>query len=103
MSRFTEHAQQILEAAESACRRGEACSETTILIGPDGSIHLLTDSDWPLDSLVRHHGAETGYRVSQRSGIVGVEGRQGARKLVMDSRPIHARLSDLVLRGEHVR
>lgn len=85
MSRFAEYAQQILDAAEAAASRGESCSEMTILIREDGGIHMLADSDWPLDSLALHHGARTAYRVSQRFGSVRVEGREGSKRCLMES------------------
>lgn len=85
MSRFAEDAFRILDAAESAAAHGEACSQMTILIGQDGAIRMLADSDWPLDSLALHHGARTAYRVSERSGLVRVEGREGLRKCVVES------------------
>jgi hypothetical protein len=82
----------ILDAAESA----GSCSHMTILIGHDGTLHLIADSDWPLDSLTRHHGAKTAYRVSESSGSVRVEGREGQRTCVMESaKP--ARIARLLL------
>lgn len=80
VSLFAEHAAQILSAAESA----GSCSDMTILVGPDG-IHMLADSDWPLDSLLRHHGARAAYRVSGRQGGIRVEGREGSRRCVLES------------------
>jgi hypothetical protein len=71
----------ILAAAESA----GSCSNMTILIGQEGAIHMIADSDWPLDSLTWHHGAKTAYRVSEQSGSVRVEGREGSRTCVMES------------------
>ena len=71
----------ILEAAEAA----GSSSHMTILIGNDGHIKMFADSDWPLDSLTWHHGAKTAYRVSQQSGSVRVEGREGMRTCVMQS------------------
>jgi len=81
VSSFAEQAQSILEAAESA----GSCSHTTILINQDGAIHMIADSDWPLDSLTMHHGAKTAYRVTEHSGSVRVEGREGLRTCVMES------------------
>lgn len=81
VSRFAEHAQQIFDAAESA---GE-CSDMTILVGRNG-IRMISDSDWPLDSLIWHHGADAAYRVSGRGGAVRVEGRDGSRRCVIESR-----------------
>jgi hypothetical protein len=81
VSRFAEQAETILQAAESA---GE-CSPMTILIGPNG-IRMIADSDWPLDSLLWHHGAETAYRVSERRGSIRVEGREGSRRCLLESK-----------------
>ena len=83
MSRFTEQAENILVTAETAAWRGEQCADLTILIGQDGGIHMLSDSDWPLDSLTSHHGAKAAYRVMQRNGEVRVEGREGTRTCLL--------------------
>ena len=85
MSRFLEHAQRILDAAESASTSGATCSEMTILIGSDGAIRMVADSDWPLDSLASHHGAQTAYRVTEHSGSVRVEGREGRKTCLLES------------------
>jgi hypothetical protein len=85
VSRFAEHALQILDAAESASLHGESCSEMTILIGRDGGIRMVADSDWPLDSLALHHGAQSAYRVSEQKGSVRVEGREGSRTCLLES------------------
>lgn len=74
-----------MDAAESASSRGESCSEMTILIAPDGGLRLVADSDWPLDSLAWHHGAQTAYRVSEHRGSVRVEGREGSKTCVLES------------------
>jgi hypothetical protein len=71
----------ILEAAESA----GSSSDMTILIGHDGALHMIADSDWPLDSLTNHHGAKTAYRVSEHRGSVRVEGREGMRTCAMEA------------------
>lgn len=81
MSRFVDYAHEILDAAESA----PSCSDVTILMGPNG-IRMIADSDWPLDSLILHHGAQSAYRVSERKGSVRVEGREGSRKCLLESR-----------------
>jgi hypothetical protein len=80
VSQFAEHAQQILDAAESA----GSCSDMTILVGRDG-IRMIADSDWPLDSLLWHHGADAAYRVTERRGSIRVEGREGSRKCLLES------------------
>ena len=77
---FAEQAEEIFRAAQSA---GTA-SEMTILLGGDG-VRLIADSDWPLDSLLWHHGAKTAYRVSELNGRIRVEGREGATRCVLES------------------
>jgi hypothetical protein len=81
VSRFAEQAFNILEAAESA----GASSPMTILIGQQGAIHVIADSDWPLDSLTRHHGAKQAYRVTENQGSVRVEAREGLRTCILES------------------
>jgi hypothetical protein len=83
---FAQRAQELLEAAVA----GPSCSEMTVLIGQDGALALYADSDWPLDSLVREHGARSAYRVRADNGGVRVEGRDGLRTCVLESR--HPRL-----------
>ena len=84
---FANHASEILGAAESARASGFASSEMTILIGQDGAIHMVSRSDWPLESLAAHHGAKEAFRVSHQGGVVRVEGRAGARTCLMQSVP----------------
>ena len=96
MNRFAEHATSILDAAESAVAHGETCSHMTIMIGQEGGIHMLADSDWPLDSLAWHHGARTIYRVSERSGAVRVEGREGSRTCLLETAN-HAQVARFLL------
>ena len=76
---------QLLEAAESAAQSGHAPSDLTILISPEGGIHMVAESDWPLDSLQLHHGARMAYRVSQTAANVRVEGRAGSRTCVFET------------------
>ena len=84
MGAFLDDAESILEAAEAA---GESSSPAnlTILITPQGGIHMLSDSDWPLASLEAHHGARTAYRVSHSSGHLTVEGRCGNQRCRLES------------------
>lgn len=81
VSRFAQDAENILAAAQSA---GSA-SHMTILIGHEGQIHMIADSDWPLDSLTFEHGAKTAYRVTEDNGSIRVEGREGFKTFVMES------------------
>jgi hypothetical protein len=84
VSRFVDNALQILSAAESAVESGHTPSDMTILITPEG-IRMIADSDWPLESLQLHHGAEMAYRVSQSAIIVRVEGRTGSRTCLLET------------------
>jgi len=83
--RFTEQAYEILEAAESAARRGVACSEWTLLITQDGTIRMIADSDWPLDSLAGEYGAQAAYRVTEDHSGLRVEARSGSRRCIIQS------------------
>ena len=56
----------------------------TILLGRNG-IRMIADSDWPLDSLLWHHGAETAYRVTERRGSIRVEGREGSKRCLLET------------------
>ena len=85
VTRFAEQALNILDAAENAAAHGQACSQMTILLGVEGGIRVVADSDWPLDSLARHHGAHAAYRVSERQGSLRVEGREGSRTCLLQS------------------
>jgi len=85
VSSFLDTAQQILEAAENVMLAGEAPSETSILLGTKGGIHIVMDSDWPLESLQREHGAETAYRVSGNANRVQVDGRDGLRRCHLET------------------
>ncbi len=79
VSRFIDNATDILEAAENVMMTGQAPSELAILLGVEGGIRIVADSDWPLESLQREHGAQSAYRVSSTSDGVRVEGREGLR------------------------
>ena len=85
MSRFLDNAMQIFDAAESAAQSGQTPTDMTILISAEGGIHMVADSDWPLDSLQSHHGAKMAYRVSQNSSVVRVEGRGDSSTCVFET------------------
>jgi hypothetical protein len=71
---FIDNAVQILEAAENVMMAGETPSEFSILLGVNGGIRMVADSDWPLDSLQREYGARMAYRVTPRADRVSVDG-----------------------------
>lgn len=81
MSRFFDCAHEILETATAA---GDP-SEATILITAEGGVRILSESDWPLERLVAHHGAQSVYRISTRAGKIAVEGRSGTESCRLES------------------
>lgn len=76
---FLENAASIYAAAEAAAARGQGVTEMTILVRRDGSVHMVAESDWPLESLRLHHGADAAYRVAQHQQRVSVDCRTGFR------------------------
>jgi hypothetical protein len=74
VSRFFEDARSVFETALAAARAGQCSAGLTILVGGESGIHIVTESDWPLESLRLHHGAGAAYRVADRAGRVTVEG-----------------------------
>ena len=82
---FARNASRIFEAAQAVFMSGGQVSELTILIGRDGGIRLLSDSDWPLDSLRAHHGVAMAYRVRQQDDCVRLEGRAGSRTCLFET------------------
>lgn len=85
VSGFIDNAVNILDAAENSMKSGNIPSDMTILIMPEGSIRMVADSDWPLESLQLHHGARMAYRVNQSASIVRVEGRAGSRTCLFET------------------
>ncbi len=87
MKDFLQNAQSILETATSADGVELESGNLAILIRQDGAIHMVMGSDWPLDSLQAHHGAQAAYRVSRRANQVRVEGKSLTASCVLQSEP----------------
>lgn len=85
MGAFLSDAEAILETAQTASQTTAEPTDFTILVGFDGGIQMLADSDWPLDSLASHHGARTLYRVHRAPGQVSVEGRFGNQRCRLEA------------------
>lgn len=86
MSLFWDNAARIMEAAVAATATGFATSESmTVLIGPEGGMHLLPNNDWPLDRLSEERGARMAYRVSQTDDKVTVNGLHGLAKCLLEA------------------
>jgi hypothetical protein len=85
MGSFSDNAASIFEAAESVLKAGQQPTDMTIVIGQEGGIQLIAESDWPLDSLLVHHGAQMAYRVSQQDKSLRLEGRAGSRTCLFET------------------
>jgi hypothetical protein len=85
VSRFIANAVEILAAAENTMSAGSTPSDLTILISAEGGIHMVADSDWPLESLRQYHGSSAAYRVHPLEDKVRVEGRSGSQTCVFES------------------
>ncbi len=85
MSAFLRNAEELFAAARQDA--GED-SQFSVLVGADGSIHMVFGSDWNLEPLRQHHAARAAYRVTRSSGWVTLEGRcLGASCRLEASRP----------------
>ena len=98
MSQFLDNAANLLDAAESAVQFGNPPSHLTILLGCEGGIRMIADSDWPLDSLQNEHGASMAYRITQEHEKVRVDGREGLRTCRVET-PNHNLAARLILGG----
>jgi hypothetical protein len=74
---FIDNAAKIFEAAQNVMNTGETPSDYTIVMGAQGGITMIANSDWPLDSLLREHGAGMAYRVKPGTDRVSVDGVDG--------------------------
>jgi hypothetical protein len=83
---FAERAAGILETAEMGIRQGNTLTEMTFLVNEDGSLQMICESDWPLESLVSFRGARSGYRIAQSNGVIRVVGREAHRTLTLETR-----------------
>ena len=88
VSLLLDNAVRIFETAETTSHSGEDLPGMALLIGNQGSIHIVADCDWPLDSLAAHHGAEMSYRVSRKNGRVSVEGHAGRENCRLEREPV---------------
>jgi hypothetical protein len=88
VSDFLTNAERIFETAASANGPELEFGALAILIGQDGAIRMLMNSDWPVDSLQAHHGASAAYRVSRSGGQVRVEGKSQTGSCLLQSEPV---------------
>ena len=85
MTDLLQNAERIFETAVSADRAELESGNLAILIGQDGAIRMLMDSDWRADALQAHHGARAAYRISRSGSQVRVEGASRAGSCVLQS------------------
>jgi len=79
MDPFLRDAENILKAGLGVARCGERPTEVVILVGVKGQVQMLTECDWPLQSIRVERGARAAYRVTSRANAVVVEGEQAGR------------------------
>ena len=81
MSRFLVDATEIFEAASVAPFGSSPAM--TILIHPQGQIHIVDGDEVPIDSLQARHGCRTAFRVTRGVNGVRVDGRDGSTRCVL--------------------
>ena len=73
-------AERILETARQA-----PGADWTVLITHAGQTHMLSDNDWPLESLMAERGAAMAFRVTHRAMAISVEGRSLADRCRLEA------------------
>jgi hypothetical protein len=81
------NAERIFETAASAEGAELESGTLAILIGQDGAIRMVMDTDWSLESLQAHHGASAAYKVTRTAAQVRVEGKSRTNSCVLESEP----------------
>lgn len=99
MDRFAEDAASIFKTAQTAVDSGLPTSEVTIVVGREGRIRMISETDWPLDSLLTEHDGASIYRVRQQKGQVRLEGRSGSRSCVFEAQSSAAAIRPLLAEG----
>jgi hypothetical protein len=101
MSALLKNAESIFEAAKSAASLDNA-TNWSILVSPDGSIHMVADSQWTLESLRMQNTAAMAYRVDRSGGTLKVEAQSGSQKCTLESaRPDRFLLKQLATPDRH--
>jgi hypothetical protein len=80
---MVDNARRIFDTASAAAAGAD--ERLAIVLGHDGCLRMFCNSDWPLDSLAREHGARESYLVTRHSGSVRVEGRAPGARCVLES------------------
>lgn len=85
MSQFLTTAANLLDAAVAAHSVQAPAAGVTVLVDHGGGLTLLTQADWPLESLARERGAREAYRVHEGADRLFVEGRAGAKACLLSA------------------
>jgi hypothetical protein len=85
LTRILENTRRIFDTAMAAGHASE--DNVAIVVGHDGCLRMFCNSDWPLDSLAREHGARESYLVTRRRGNLRVEGHDAGQTCVLQSEP----------------
>lgn len=98
MDTFLENAQRIFDVARADISAEN--SDFTLLVRPDGSLHVLMEQTVNPDSAALAQGAQTVYRVSRNQNAVTVSGRSGENRCKLTSAAPARRASGLLLRDQ---
>ncbi len=79
MESLARYAERILETARAGGQ------DWTVLISRSGVSEMLTENDWPLDSLLRERGALMAFRVTHGVAAIQVEGRSLRERCCLES------------------
>ncbi|HWB83342.1 MAG TPA: hypothetical protein VG675_04325 [Bryobacteraceae bacterium] len=93
VSHFLQDVQEVFYTAQQG--GSEEC-ELDILVSREGGIRVISGSDWALEMLRQHHGAETAYRVTRHSGHVRLEARSAEQSCELRSMPPARRIASAI-------
>ncbi len=84
---FLENAQRIFDVAraDAAYGMGDDCSDFTLLVRTDGSLHMIMEQTVNPESAAIAYGAETAYHVTRNRKGVTVSGRNGENQCKLTS------------------
>jgi len=94
VSSFLRNAQEIFATASQG---GDEECELAIVVGSEGEIQIICDSDWNLEALRAHHGAREAFRVSRNGRRVRLEARSGAHHCVLEHEKPRLQMRDTVI------
>lgn len=84
MNTFLDNAQQLFDVARADDRAEDL--DFALLIRADGGVHMIMESQTPLDTGTAYAEAHTAYRVTRSRSGVRVEGKSAAQKCLLEDR-----------------